>query len=120
MNPSIVQLDATELASWIANSDLSTESAQSSQAQPLLLDVREPWEFELCSIPGSVPMPMGQVPELFDAVSRNQAVVCICHHGIRSQQVALFLKAQGFQTLYNLKGGIHAWSMKVDPSCPTY
>ena len=111
MTSSIVQLDANELASWVAQAD---------PPKLQLLDVREPWEFELCSIPGSLPMPMGQVPGRFETLNREQAVVCICHHGIRSQQVALFLKAQGFQTLYNLKGGIHAWSMNVDPSCPTY
>lgn len=111
MTTSIVQLDAPELADWVA---------QPGRPQPQLLDVREPWEFELCSIPGSLPMPMGQVPSLFETLNREQAVVCVCHHGIRSQQVALFLKAQGFETLFNLRGGIHAWSTKVDANCPTY
>ncbi len=111
MTSPIVQLDATELADWVAQPDCP---------KPQLLDVREPWEFELCNIPGSVPMPMGQVPRQFETLDREQPLVCVCHHGIRSQQVALFLKAQGFQTLFNLRGGIHAWSTTVDPSCPTY
>ncbi|HEX4880063.1 MAG TPA: rhodanese-like domain-containing protein [Limnobacter sp.] len=111
MTPGIVQLSATELATWIADAQADA---------PVLLDVREPWEFELVHISGSVHLPMGHIPAALEQIPTGQAVVCICHHGIRSQQVALFLKSKGFSPLYNLSGGIDAWSREVDSTCPTY
>ncbi|HEX4843286.1 MAG TPA: rhodanese-like domain-containing protein [Limnobacter sp.] len=107
----MVQLSATELARWV-----NTPEGDA----PFLLDVREAWEFELAHIEGSKHLPMGQIPNALEHIPSGQAVVCICHHGIRSQQVALFLKSRGFGDLYNLRGGIDAWSREVDPSCPTY
>jgi len=95
---------------------------------PLLLDVREPWEFALAAIHvdglRTLHIPMNEVPgrldELLDAQGRTQPVVCICHHGMRSAQVVAFLERQGFDAAYNLAGGIHAWSEQVDPSLPRY
>ncbi|HEX4918528.1 MAG TPA: rhodanese-like domain-containing protein [Limnobacter sp.] len=107
----MTQLSATELAKWM-------NSAQSEA--PLLLDVREPWEFEVAHIAGSLHLPMGSIPSALEQIPTQRPVVCVCHHGIRSQQVALFLKSRGFNPLYNLSGGIDAWSREVDPTCPTY
>ena len=91
---------------------------------PLLLDVREPWEFALARIelPGltTLHIPMRAVPPRLPEVPRTQPVVCICHHGARSAQVVAFLMQQGYNDVYNLSGGINAWSTLVDPRVPRY
>lgn len=86
----------------------------------VLLDVREPWELQICSLPDSVEIPMGQVPARLDEIEPQQDVVIICHHGVRSQQIAYYLQSAGYENLYNLRGGISAWSHEIDPSVPTY
>ncbi len=96
-----------------------------SWARPvLLLDVREPWEAQLASlqVPGvrSQLMPMGQVPAQFETLEASQPIVCYCHHGVRSLQVVAFLQRAGFESVYNLAGGIDAWSTEVDPAVPRY
>ena len=91
-----------------------------SRSAPLLLDVREPQEFEYCRIEGSVLMPMGQVPARQGELQRGQNVVVICHHGIRSMQVARFLERMGFASVYNLQGGVDAWAREVDARMPKY
>lgn len=85
-----------------------------------LLDVREPWEFQRCAIPRSLHLPMGSIPSRLEDIPRDLPVVCLCHHGARSMQVAIFLERQGFAPVYNLEGGIDAWSRRIDPTCPTY
>ena len=87
---------------------------------PLLLDVREPWEFELCRIAGSTHLPMGQIPQRHAELDRGAEIVVICHHGMRSAQVTQYLDSLGFQGVYNLTGGIDAWSRQVDPEVPVY
>jgi rhodanese-related sulfurtransferase len=88
--------------------------------EPLLLDVREFWEFRICHIDGSRLLPMRQVPGALAELAPDRPVVVICHHGIRSQQVARFLEQQGFSQVYNLRGGVDAWARDVDPSMATY
>lgn len=105
------QLTAPQLAQWLADP---------SRATPVLLDVREPWEFETCRIPGAVAMPMNSVPARQEELDPETPVVCICHHGMRSMQVAAFLERAGFTQVVNLTGGVHAWAQQVDPSMPTY
>ncbi len=102
---------AKELASWL---DDETSIA------PRLLDVREPWEYQLCHIDGSQPMPMNTIPTNVALLESDKPIVCICHHGIRSMQVARFLEQQGFTDVINLTGGIDAWATQVDSSMPTY
>jgi rhodanese-related sulfurtransferase len=91
---------------------------------PLLLDVREPWEFALAAIRieglQTLPMPMGSVPARLSELDPAQPVVCICHHGVRSAQVVAFLERQGFDAVYNLAGGIDAWSRQVDAAVALY
>lgn len=91
---------------------------------PLLLDVREPWEAALASIqaPSGAArlMPMGEIPQRFAELDPAQPIVVYCHHGMRSLQVVAFLERQGFESVYNLAGGIDAWSVEVDPSVPRY
>jgi rhodanese-related sulfurtransferase len=88
--------------------------------QPLLLDVREPWEFEICQIENSSNIPMRQILQQSATLSKNQEIVLICHHGIRSRQVGYFLESAGFTNLINLTGGVEAWAREVDPNMPTY
>lgn len=85
-----------------------------------LLDVREPWEVALVSLPDSLHVPMGEIPSRLNEVRTDKSVVCICHHGVRSMQVAYFLEHNGFEGVYNLQGGIDAWAREVDPQCTTY
>lgn len=87
---------------------------------PLLLDVREPWEFDICRIQGSKLLPMRHIVASLDKLERQRETVVICHHGIRSQQVALYLDHQGFERIVNLSGGVSAWARSVDPDMPTY
>lgn len=105
------QLRAPDLAVWLADAD---------RQPPLLLDVREEWEVEMCSLPGIRHIPMQQVPASLDGLDRGAEIVVICHHGVRSMQVALFLEHQGFSSLYNLIGGVAAWADEVDPSMRRY
>ena len=63
---------------------------------------------------------MGQIPARINEIDEDAEIVCICHHGARSMQVASFLERQGYAKVYNLTGGIHAWSTQVDPSVPQY
>lgn len=90
------------------------------RANPLLLDVREPWEFEICHIDGSVNIPMGQIPSALAQIEDADDVVVICHHGIRSLQVIQFLEQQVDNDLINLDGGVDAWARNVDVDMPVY
>ncbi len=90
----------------------------------VLLDVREPWEVALAriQIPGTTALniPMQQIPAQLARIDGTQPVVCICHHGARSAQVVAFLQRQGVQQVYNLAGGLDAWSTQVDAAVPRY
>ena len=92
----------------------------SRREKPVLLDVREPWEYDRARIAGSVPIPMRELPARIGEIDDDREVVAICHHGGRSMQVAMFLEKQGFKRVHNLVGGIDAWSRTVDPAVPLY
>lgn len=87
---------------------------------PLLLDVREPWEFEICAIEGAQLIPMNQIPAACEELDPEREIVLICHHGIRSRQVGYYMEHRGFTRLINLSGGVDAWSQEVDPHMPRY
>jgi rhodanese-related sulfurtransferase len=87
---------------------------------PLLLDVREPWELAICRLPGSLSLPMAQVPRGLGSLPRDREILVVCHHGIRSLQVARYLEQQGFPRVGNLAGGLAAWARDLDPTLPTY
>ena len=89
-------------------------------ARPLLIDVREPWEFDICHIEGSLNMPMAQVPLRLDELQEADEIVVICHHGIRSRQIIWFMQQEFDQPLINLDGGVDAWAREVDPNMPVY
>ena len=104
-------LEPSRLKAWLDDA---------SREQPVLLDVREPWEYEKARIEGSRLVPMREVPARLAEIDEDSELVAICHHGGRSMQVAMFLEKQGFKRVHNLKGGIDAWSRTVDPSVPIY
>ena len=108
----------------LSGHDLLAMGADASTFKPLLLDVREPWEFALAVIHieglETRSMPMGAVQSQLAELDPTRPVVCICHHGVRSAQVVAFLERQGFDAAYNLAGGIDAWSQQVDPQVPRY
>jgi rhodanese-related sulfurtransferase len=108
------QMTAPELKAWLA------ESATGARPAPVLLDVREPWEFEHCHIEGALLMPMASVPARVEELDHEQPTVVVCHHGVRSFQVGMFLERQGFGAVINLHGGVAAWASQVDPAMPTY
>jgi rhodanese-related sulfurtransferase len=88
---------------------------------PLLLDVREPWEFQTASIPGGLLMPMGEVASrAHTELDPDAPIVVMCHHGARSLNVAMWLRDQGFPNAQSLAGGIDAWSRSIDPNIPRY
>jgi rhodanese-related sulfurtransferase len=105
------QVRAQQLAEWLADEN---------RPDPVLLDVREPWEIELCQLAGSQHIPMHLVPMRCDEIDPDQEVVVICHHGGRSMQVAMFMERKGFASVYNLTGGVEAWAGEVDPSMRRY
>lgn len=86
----------------------------------LLVDVREPEEYELARVEGARLLPLSLFNEWAPSLDPERETVFICHHGVRSAQVCAFLSRQGFQNLYNLAGGIDRWSAEVDPSVPRY
>lgn len=90
-------------------------------ARPYLLDVREPWETSAVSFPGAVAMPMGEVPgRAHQELDPDERIVVICHHGVRSLNVANWLRNQGFDQAQSLRGGIDAWAREIDPAVARY
>jgi rhodanese-related sulfurtransferase len=86
-----------------------------------LLDVREPWEFETARIDAAKLMPMGDVPSrAHQELDPEEHIVVICHHGVRSMNVTVWLRQQGFEKAQSMRGGIDAWSRLVDEKVPTY
>ena len=95
-----------------------------TEPQALLLDVREAWEVALARIDlagqAALHIPMNDIPQRLDEISAAQPVVCICHHGMRSAQVVAFLLRRGHTRVYNLAGGVDAWSTQIDHAVPQY
>ena len=85
-----------------------------------LIDVREPWEVEICAVADSVNIPMSQLPARLGEIARDRPIVVICHHGRRSAEAAAWLRRQGFSRTINLRGGVDAWARDVDPTMPVY
>ncbi len=86
----------------------------------VLLDCREALDWSRARIEGAVHIPMGEIPARLDELDATREIVVFCHHGIRSAQVAAFLRQRGFASVRNMAGGIDAWSTQVDPSIPRY
>jgi rhodanese-related sulfurtransferase len=107
----VEHISATELAAWLNDP---------ARPRPVLLDVRENWEFETCRIDGSMQIVMNTIPARQQELDEEAQIVCICHHGARSMQVAAFLERNGFGKVMNLTGGIHAWAVQVDNTMAQY
>ena len=88
--------------------------------KPLLLDVREQWEWDKCHFDKARLLPMGQVITNINSLDKSQELVIICHHGIRSMQVARYFESIGFDKIINLKGGIDAWAKTIDDTMVLY
>lgn len=107
----VTQITPHLLQQWLADN---------GREPPVLLDVREHWEYQTCRIEGSALAPMNTIPARVQELDPERETVVICHHGARSFQAALFLERNGFSHLYNLQGGVSAWADQVDPSMPRY
>lgn len=105
-----------QLSAWFA--------AAPEGSQPLVLDVREPWELQTASVRADgfelVAIPMGELPTRLDELNPARPIACLCHHGARSLRVAAFLQHNGYEQLANITGGIDAWSHENDPAVPRY
>jgi rhodanese-related sulfurtransferase len=103
---------------------LSGLGRRASDPEPVLLDVREPWEVQQAplSVAGArtLCIPMQEIPSRLNELEPSQPILGLCHHGMRSLQVVAFLERQGYERVYNVAGGIDAWSREVDASVPTY
>jgi len=111
--PEMAEISPADVARW-----------QRRGGQPLLVDVREPWELEICAIQGSLSLPMSQI--LADPVGAlaqlpcDRDLVIVCHAGVRSARIAAFLDSRGFAGVRNLVGGVEAWAIEVDPGMARY
>ncbi|NIW24169.1 MAG: sulfurtransferase [Gammaproteobacteria bacterium] len=85
-----------------------------------LLDVREPQELAIVSLPGATHIPMREIPGRLAELDRDRPIVVMCHTGIRSRHVAGFLLANEFEQVFNLAGGIDAWAVEIDPDLSRY
>ena len=112
----IDQVQPSQLQDWV--------QAKQAQGPAVVLDVREAWELQTASVRAEnfafLHIPMSLVPARLSGLNPEQPIACLCHHGGRSMQVAVFLAQQGFTHVANVAGGIHAWSAQVDPSVPQY
>jgi rhodanese-related sulfurtransferase len=86
----------------------------------LLIDVREPWEYDMSRIGDAKLIPMGSIPANLQALDADEPVVCYCHHGMRSLDVTVWLRAQGVENVRSLAGGIDRWSLEIDTKVPRY
>ena len=94
--------------------------ADKRRKPPVLLDVREPWEYQTCHIAGSMLAPMNVIPARAQELDPAVDTVVICHHGVRSYQVGVFVERNRFSKLNNLHGGVNAWADQVEPTMPRY
>jgi rhodanese-related sulfurtransferase len=86
-----------------------------------IIDVREPWEFATARIEGSLPIPMSEIPaRAAQELDSQDRLIIVCHHGVRSMNVTMWLRRQGFEQAQSLQGGIDAWSTTVDPKVGRY
>jgi rhodanese-related sulfurtransferase len=106
--PQLSEIDPIELKRRLSKGD-----------KLFILDVREPWEIATASIAGTLNIPMGDIPSRLAELDPDRETIVMCHHGVRSAQVAMFLARSGFAHVLNLAGGIAAWS-EIDPSVLRY
>ena len=93
---------------------------QHNDDEVVLLDVRDPWEYDTCRLAGSLNIPMGEITERMNELDPEARTIVICHHGMRSFQVGDYLESSGFKDIVNLEGGIDAWAERVNQDMPRY
>lgn len=86
----------------------------------MLLDVRQPWEFNMCHLVGSINIPLGELDQTLTQVPDDKEIITICHHGLRSKQAAILLNQCGYVKVFSLQGGIDAWAQDIDPTMERY
>ena len=91
-----------------------------SDDPPVLVDVREGWEREICSIEGSLHIPLATLPQRAGELPKDRDIVLVCHHGGRSAQATMWLRNQGFDRTINMAGGVDAWARQIDPNMKVY
>ena len=99
------------------------EVKQRREAAPdrtVIIDVREPYELDICRVAGAEHIPMRQIPEHVDALARDKHLMILCHSGVRSMRVTEFLRARGFTAVSNIAGGIDAWAEEIEPGMQRY
>ena len=110
----ITQVRPSEFNAWL----------QEQVERPLVLDVREPWEVQVAGMPPGefdlLAIPMNQLPGRLQDLPQDRPIACLCHHGTRSNHVAMWLAQQGYTDVANIAGGIDAWSRERDPGVPRY
>ena len=104
-----VEITVADLAAW-----------REEGKRHKVLDVRRPVEFQVCSLPDADLIPLHELTGRLDEIDRDALTVVYCHHGSRSMQAVRFLRQQGFSQVTNLRGGIDAWSLEIDPGVPRY
>jgi len=107
----IAQLGAAEVAAWLKDD---------AREKPLLIDVREPWEYAICHIEGAQLIPLQSIPNNLAQLPKDRDLVLICHRGNRSNVAAQWLARNGYERLHNLRGGVAAWASEVDPTMARY
>ena len=93
---------------------------RATTSPPIVLDVREPFELARASLPDVLHIPMRELPGRLSELSKQKPIAVLCHHGGRSEHVARFLVAQGFEHVANVDGGIDAYARIVDTKIPRY
>lgn len=114
----LTHIRPADLPQWLA------QHTAAAQALPVVLDVREPWEVQTASVSAQGfelrCLPMSSLAQRWQEIPTDRAIACLCHHGGRSAQVATFLQNQGYTQVVNIQGGIHQWSIEVDPGIARY
>lgn len=104
-----------------ADMDVQAFRDMREKGRPLrVLDVRQPWEVDICAFEGSLNIPLSALPDRVSRIPGDIPLVVVCHHGVRSKHAVTWLRANGFDNAVNLTGGIDAWARQVDPSMATY
>jgi rhodanese-related sulfurtransferase len=108
-----IEVSPADVASWIQ---------LPSQDRPRLIDCREREELEICQIAGNEWFPLSTLAETLDGLTSNteRGIVVYCHHGMRSQRAAMFLRSRGVENAFSMAGGIEAWTDQIDPSLNRY
>ena len=108
------------LRDWEISVEQLKERLDTQKQDFLLLDIREVFEYEICRLPKTTLIPMGEIPSRLNELDEEQEIIVYCHAGVRSARVVMWLRQNGFSNAKSLAGGIDAWSCLIDPSVPRY